>query len=45
MHVTSQTTVAAPIETVWDALSDHLGQRPWLRHGRLCGSACTAASP
>jgi hypothetical protein len=23
MHVTSQTTVAAPIETVWDKLSNH----------------------
>jgi uncharacterized protein YndB with AHSA1/START domain len=29
MHVTSQTTVAAPIETVWDALSDHVGISRW----------------
>ena len=29
MHVTSQTTVAAPIETVWDKLSDHVGMRQW----------------
>jgi uncharacterized protein YndB with AHSA1/START domain len=29
MHVTSQTTVAAPIETVWDKLSDHVGMSEW----------------
>jgi uncharacterized protein YndB with AHSA1/START domain len=29
MHVTSQTTVAAPIETVWDALSIHVGISRW----------------
>ena len=29
MHVTSQTTVAAPIETVWDKLSDHVGMAQW----------------
>jgi uncharacterized protein YndB with AHSA1/START domain len=29
MQVTSQTTVAAPIETVWDALSDHVGIGRW----------------
>jgi len=29
MHVTSQTTVAAPIETVWDTLSDHVGISQW----------------
>ena len=29
MHVTSQTTVAAPIETVWDTLSDHVGMSEW----------------
>jgi uncharacterized protein YndB with AHSA1/START domain len=29
MHVTSQTTVAAPIETVWDKLSDHVGMTQW----------------
>ena len=29
MHVTSRTTVAAPIETVWDALSDHVGIGRW----------------
>jgi uncharacterized protein YndB with AHSA1/START domain len=29
MHVTSQTTVTAPIETVWDALSDHSGISRW----------------
>jgi Polyketide cyclase / dehydrase and lipid transport len=27
MHVTSETTVAAPIETVWDKLSNHVGMR------------------
>jgi uncharacterized protein YndB with AHSA1/START domain len=27
--VTSQTTVAAPIETVWDKLSDHVGMSQW----------------
>ena len=29
MHVTSQTTVAAPIETVWDKLSNHAGMSGW----------------
>jgi uncharacterized protein YndB with AHSA1/START domain len=29
MQVTSQTTVAVPIETVWDALSDHVGMGRW----------------
>jgi uncharacterized protein YndB with AHSA1/START domain len=29
MHVTSQTTVAAPIETVWDTLSNHVGISKW----------------
>jgi uncharacterized protein YndB with AHSA1/START domain len=29
MQVTSQTTVAAPIETVWDKLSDHVGMSQW----------------
>jgi len=29
MQVTSQTTVAVPIETVWDALSDHVGIGRW----------------
>jgi uncharacterized protein YndB with AHSA1/START domain len=29
MHVTSKTTVAAPIETVWDKLSDHVGMSQW----------------
>jgi uncharacterized protein YndB with AHSA1/START domain len=29
MHVTSETTVAAPIETVWDKLSDHVGMSEW----------------
>jgi hypothetical protein len=29
MHVTSQKTVAAPIETVWDRLSDHVGMSEW----------------
>jgi hypothetical protein len=29
MHVTSQTTVAAPIETVWDKLSNHVGMSQW----------------
>jgi uncharacterized protein YndB with AHSA1/START domain len=29
MLVTSQTTVAAPIETVWDTLSDHVGMGKW----------------
>src|ERR1700738_2562707 len=29
MHVTSQTTVAAPIETVWDKMSDHVGMSQW----------------
>jgi hypothetical protein len=29
MHVTSQATVAAPIETVWDKLSNHIGMSSW----------------
>ena len=29
MQFTSQTTVAAPIETVWDKLSDHVGMSQW----------------
>jgi uncharacterized protein YndB with AHSA1/START domain len=29
MRVTSQTTVAAPIDTVWDALSNHSGINRW----------------
>jgi len=29
MRVTSQTTVAAPIETVWDKLSNHVGMSTW----------------
>jgi uncharacterized protein YndB with AHSA1/START domain len=29
MQVTSQTTVAAPIEKVWDALSNHVGISKW----------------
>jgi uncharacterized protein YndB with AHSA1/START domain len=29
MHVTSQATVAAPIETVWDTLTDHVGMSRW----------------
>jgi hypothetical protein len=29
MHVTSQKTVTAPIETVWDTLSDHVGMSEW----------------
>jgi hypothetical protein len=29
MQVTSQTTVAAPIEVVWDTLSDHVGMMGW----------------
>jgi hypothetical protein len=29
MHVTSQTTVAAPIDTVWDKLSNHVGMSQW----------------
>lgn len=29
MHVTLQKTVAAPIETVWDKLSDHVGMSQW----------------
>jgi carbon monoxide dehydrogenase subunit G len=29
MHVTSRTTVAAPIETVWDELSDHVRIARW----------------
>jgi uncharacterized protein YndB with AHSA1/START domain len=29
MQVASQTTVAAPIDTVWDSLSDHFGIGRW----------------
>ena len=29
MHVTAQTTVAAPIETVWDTLSNHAAMSSW----------------
>jgi uncharacterized protein YndB with AHSA1/START domain len=29
MHVTSETTVAAPIDTVWDKLSNHVGMSQW----------------
>ena len=29
MQVTSDTTVATPIETVWDKLSDHVGMSQW----------------
>src|SRR5882757_1893719 len=29
MHITSETTVAAPIETVWDKLSNHVGMSQW----------------
>jgi len=29
MQVTSQTTVAAPIETVWDKLTNHVGMSQW----------------
>jgi uncharacterized protein YndB with AHSA1/START domain len=29
MQVTSQTTVTAPIETVWDKLSNHVGMSQW----------------
>jgi uncharacterized protein YndB with AHSA1/START domain len=29
MQVTSETTVAVPIETVWDALTDHVGIGRW----------------
>jgi uncharacterized protein YndB with AHSA1/START domain len=29
MQVTSQTTVAVPIDAVWDALSDHVGIGRW----------------
>jgi uncharacterized protein YndB with AHSA1/START domain len=29
MQVTSETTVAAPIDTVWDKLSDHVGMSQW----------------
>jgi uncharacterized protein YndB with AHSA1/START domain len=29
MHVTSQTTVAVPIETVWEKLSNHVGMSQW----------------
>jgi uncharacterized protein YndB with AHSA1/START domain len=29
MQVTSRTTVAAPIETVWDTLTNHVGMNRW----------------
>jgi uncharacterized protein YndB with AHSA1/START domain len=29
MQVTSQTTVAAPIEVVWDTLTNHVGMTSW----------------
>jgi uncharacterized protein YndB with AHSA1/START domain len=29
MYATSETTVAAPIQTVWDTLSDHVGMSQW----------------
>ncbi len=29
MQVTSQTTVAAPIDVVWDKLSNHVGMSQW----------------
>jgi uncharacterized protein YndB with AHSA1/START domain len=29
MQVTTETTVAAPIETVWDKLSNHIGMSQW----------------
>jgi uncharacterized protein YndB with AHSA1/START domain len=29
MQVTSHTTVAAPIETVWDRLTNHVGMSQW----------------
>jgi uncharacterized protein YndB with AHSA1/START domain len=29
MHVTTQTTIAVPIETVWDVLSDRVGISRW----------------
>ena len=29
MQATSQTTVTAPIETVWDKLSNHVGMSQW----------------
>jgi uncharacterized protein YndB with AHSA1/START domain len=29
MQATSQTTVAAPIEVVWDTLTDHVGMMGW----------------
>jgi uncharacterized protein YndB with AHSA1/START domain len=29
MHATSEKTVAAPIQTVWDTLSDHVGMSQW----------------
>ena len=29
MQVTSQTTVAAPIDVVWDTLSNHVGMSQW----------------
>lgn len=30
MHVTSQATVAAPIDTVWATLTDHVGMASWV---------------
>jgi uncharacterized protein YndB with AHSA1/START domain len=29
MHATSKTTVAVPIEVVWDTLTDHVGMMSW----------------
>jgi uncharacterized protein YndB with AHSA1/START domain len=29
MQATSQTTVAAPIEVVWETLTDHVGMKSW----------------
>jgi uncharacterized protein YndB with AHSA1/START domain len=34
MQVTSETTVAAPIETVWDKLSNHAGMSGWAPESR-----------
>jgi uncharacterized protein YndB with AHSA1/START domain len=33
MQVTSRTTVAAPIEVVWDTLTDHVGMMGWAPGG------------
>jgi uncharacterized protein YndB with AHSA1/START domain len=50
MHVTSQTTVTAAIETVWDALSNHVGISRWapgltVTMDRLGTGDPTAAEP